>query len=322
MTVLQIIGSVAFFSAAVRLTAPILLAALGGLFSEKAGILNLALDGMMLMGAFFGYLGSFYSGSVLIGLLTAAVSGGLLALLHAYISITVKADQIVSAMGLNMLALGVTSTLFRLIFGTSLKQLESAGMVPVNLGPISKIPFLGPVLFSQTPLVYASILLVLLVHHILNHSYPGLAVKAAGEHPKALDVAGINVIKVRYSAVIISGLLAGLGGAAVTLSGINTFYDNITAGRGFIAFAAVVFGKWTAGGTALAALLFGLGDALQLQLQAFNVQWPSQFFLMMPYLITLSALIFFMGPAKGPAASGQPYVKEKVRGRRRWFKQS
>ncbi|MGI9861451.1 ABC transporter permease [Moorella naiadis] len=317
MFLLHIFTEADFYNAAIRLTIPLLLAATGGLFSERAGVLNLGLEGMMLMGAFFGYLGSLYAHNVIIGLLVAALSGGLLALLHAYLSITVKVDQIVAALGLNMLALGITSTIFRLIFGTDLNQLESPGMVPVNFGPLSKIPFIGHVFFDQVPLVYVAIILLLLANYILYHTSWGLAVRAAGEHPRALDVAGIDVIKVRYAAVVGSGLLAGLGGAAVTLSGINTFYDNITAGRGFIAFAAIVFGKWTAFGTALATLLFGSGEALQLRLQAFNFPIPYQFFLMLPYALTLVALIFFMGPSKGPAASGAPYNKDQARGNRR-----
>ncbi|QGP91096.1 Branched-chain amino acid transport system / permease component [Neomoorella glycerini] len=317
MVLLDIFTDADFYNAAIRLTTPLLLAAMGGLFSERAGVLNLGLEGMMLMGAFFGYLGAFYSHSVLIGLVVAALCGGLLALLHAYLSITVKVDQIVTAVGLNMLALGITSTFFRLIFGMDLKQLESPGMVPVNFGALSKIPFIGHIFFEQVPLVYLAVVLVLLVNYILYHTSWGLSIRAAGEHPKALDVAGIDVVKVRYLAVVLSGFLSGLGGAAITLSGINTFYDNITAGRGFIAFAAIVFGKWTAAGTAMATLLFGAGEALQLRLQAFNFQLPYQFFLMLPYALTLIVLIFFMGPAKGPAASGLPYIKDKARGHHR-----
>ncbi|MGI9952642.1 ABC transporter permease [Moorellaceae bacterium AZ2] len=317
MLILHILTDPDFYNAVIRLTTPLLLAAMGGLISERAGVLNLGLEGMMLMGAFFGYLGALYSQSVLIGLMVATLSGGLLGLLHAYMSISVKVDQIVTAVGLNMLSLGVTSTLFRLIFGTDLKQVEAPGMVAVNLGPLSKIPFIGHIFFEQVPLVYFAIALVFVVNYVIYRTYWGLSVRAAGEHPRALDVAGIDVIKVRYVAVVVSGLAAGLGGAAITLSGINTFYDNITAGRGFIAFAAIVFGKWTPLGTALATFIFGTGEALQLRLQAFNLQLPYQFFLMLPYALTLIALIFFMGPARGPAASGVPYVKDNARGQRR-----
>ncbi|KUO49405.1 MAG: hypothetical protein APF76_08515 [Desulfitibacter sp. BRH_c19] len=313
----QLLTNPDFYNAAIRLTAPLLLAALGGLICERAGVLNLGLEGMMLTGAFFGYLGSLYTQSVVLGLLIAALSGGALATVHAYFSITIRVNQIVTALGLNMLALGVTSTLFRFIFGTDLKQLQSPGMVPVKLGFLSEIPIIGPIFFSQLPIVYFAIALIVIIHFLLYHSKWGLSIRAAGEHPKALDLAGIDVIKVRYSAVIISGVLAGLGGAAITLGGINTFYDNITAGRGFIAFAAIVFGKWTPVGTALATLLFGMGDALQLRLQAFNIQAiPYQFFLMLPYLITLVALVF-MGPSKGPAASGVPYAREQGQSKRK-----
>jgi ABC-type uncharacterized transport system permease subunit len=298
-----------FLAAAIRLTTPLLLAALGGLFSERSGVLNLGLEGMMLMGAFFGYLGALYTQNVVVGLVIAALAGMVLALIHAIMSVTVKVDQIVTAVGINMLALGITSTAFRVIFGNDLQQIESPGLRTVNFGPLSELPFVGPILFNQMSIVYFAFLLIPVVHFILFHTHWGLKIRATGEHPKAVDTVGTSVYTVRYWSVIISGLLAGLGGAAVTLTGINTFYDNITAGRGFIAFAAIVFGKWNPVGTALATLLFGAGDAFQLRLQALGFKLPYQFFLMLPYVLTLLVLVFFMGPSKGPVASGQAYVK-------------
>lgn len=309
MEILKLLIDPDFLAATLRLTTPLLLASLGGIFSERSGVLNLGLEGAMLMGAFFGYLGALYTQNVYLGFLVAALFGALIALIHAFMSVTVKVNQIVTALGINMLALGITSTAFRLIFGDQLMQMESPGLKPLNFGPLSEIPFFGKVFFSQTLIVYVAFLLIPVIHYLMFNTHWGLKIRATGEHPKAVDTVGIDVYKVRYTAVVISGVLAGLGGAAVTLTGINTFYDNITAGRGFIAFAAIVFGKWNPIGAALATLLFGAGDAFQLRLQGLGFDIPYAYFYMLPYIVTLVSLIFFMGPSQAPVASGEPYVK-------------
>jgi ABC-type uncharacterized transport system permease subunit len=309
LEILQLLIEPDFLAATLRLTTPLLLAALGGVFSERSGVLNLGLEGAMLMGAFFGFLGSLYTQNVYMGFLIAALAGASITLIHAFMSVTVKVNQIVTALGVNMLALGITSTAFRLFFGEQLLQLESPGLEPLNFGPLSDIPFFGKVFFSQTLIVYIAFLLIPVVHFIIFKTHWGLNIRATGEHPKAVDTVGIDVYKVRYISIVISGVLAGLGGAAVTLTGINTFYDNITAGRGFIAFAAIVFGKWTPIGAALATLLFGAGDALQLRMQGLGFDIPYAYFYMLPYVVTLISLIFFMGPSKGPVASGVSYIK-------------
>ncbi|MCL5676645.1 MAG: ABC transporter permease [Firmicutes bacterium] len=304
-----IIADPAFLAATLRLGTPLLLAALGGLFSEVSGVLNLGLEGSMLSGAFFGYIGALYSGSALLGLVTAALGGALTALVHAVLSIKLKTDQIVSALGVNMLALGVTSLVFHILFGQKLNQQTSPGLTELNFGVLSAMSYFGRGFFQQTGLVYFALLLIPAIHFLLYRASWGLTLRAVGEHPRAVDSVGVNVLRVRFWSVLISGLLAGLGGAAITITGINNFYDNITVGRGFVAFAAIVVGKWTPLGTGLAALLFGGGEALQLRMQAFGVRLPYQVLQMLPYALTLFVLIFFMGPSRGPSASGRPYTR-------------
>lgn len=303
-----------FYSAALRLATPLLFAVLGGVISERAGILNMALEGQILMGSFFAYLGAYLSGNVWVGLVTAMLGGVFIAAIHGFMSIKVKVNQVVSAVGLNMLALGITSTLFRFMFGLESQMPMSPGIKNINIPGLSQLPFIGPVLFGQNPLFYLSIVLLLVVYYFMYHTSRGLELRAAGENPKALDVAGVNVVKIRWIAVLVCGAFCGLAGACLTITGLNTFYDNISAGRGFIAYAAIVFGKWSPVGATLAALLFGAGDALQLRLQALSFNIPYYFYLMLPYLITFIALLF-MGASKGPAASNTPFETDKARKR-------
>lgn len=298
------------YNAAIRLTCPLALVALGGIISEKAGVLNMSLEGYMLMGAFCAYFGSLYTGNPWIGLICAAVGGGIVALLHAFITITVKANQIVTALGVNMLALGFTSTQFRLAFGINQVQQQCVGLQQLNLGALSQIPVVGPIFFQQNIIFYALLLIVPVMSFFLKKTSWGLAINAAGEHPRALDVAGVNVTRLRYYSVVVCGMMAGIGGAALILGGLNLFYDNITSGRGFIAFAAIIFGRWAPVATALTTLLFGFFDALQLRLQAMSTnELPYQIFLVLPYVVTLLAL-WLVGSARGPSASGKPYARE------------
>ncbi len=321
MEVLNLFTTPDLYSAALRLATPLILAVVGGVLSERAGILNMALEGQILMGAFFAYLGSYMFQSIWMGLLMAMMGGCILAALHAYMSIQVKVNQVVSAVGLNTLALGITSTLFRFLFGTDSQMASCPGIQNVYIPGLSDIPFIGPVLFSQNPLTYLAFLSVILVSWFLFRTSRGLELRAAGENPKALDVAGVNVIRIRWYSVLATGVFCGLAGASLTITGLNTFYDNISSGRGFIAYAAIVFGKWTPVGAMLASLLFGAGDALQLRLQSM-FQIPYYFFLMMPYLITFLALVLFMGPSKGPAATNVPFETDKARKKRHMRRQA
>lgn len=298
------------YTAAIRMACPLTFASLGGILSEKSGVLNMTLEGYMLMGAFFAYFGSLYTANPWIGVLCGALGGGVLALMHAFMTITLKTNQIVTALGLNMLASGFTSTQFRLSFGIDQVQTSCVGLEKVNLGFLSEIPILGDILFQQNLLVYLLVLLIPAMAFFMKRTSWGLAIHAAGEHPRALDVAGVNVLKVRYWSVIACGMLAGVGGSALILGNLNMFYDNVTAGRGYIAFAAIVFGRWKPAATALTTLMFGFFDALQLRLQSISGNTvPYQLFVVLPYVVTLVALLI-VGSAKGPSASGKAYSRE------------
>lgn len=315
MQVLNIFLTPDFYSATIRLMTPLMLAALGGILCERAGILNMALEGQILMGAFFAYLGAYLFNNAWMGLVVAMLGAMLLGAVHAFMSINVKVNQVVVALGLNTLAMGITSTIFRFMFGTDSQMAQCPGFTAIHIPGLSDIPFLGPVLFSQYPLTYIALAALAGISWFLFHTSRGLELRAAGENPQALDVAGVNVLRIRWISVLVTGAFCGLAGACLTLNGLNTFYDNISSGRGFIAYAAIVFGKWTPVGATLATLLFGAGDALQLRMQAMSFNIPYYFYLMMPYLVTFLALVLFMGPSRGPAASNVPFVKDKARKR-------
>jgi ABC-type uncharacterized transport system permease subunit len=293
--------------ATLRLTTPILFAALGGLLCERAGVLNIGLEGMMLGGALAAYVVALRTGSPWLGLLAAMVVGTLTGLLFAVVVITFRANQIVSAVGLNLLMLGVTGVALRAAVSLS------SGSSPAPTIPVWKIPLLrdlpglGPVLFDHLPLVYLVFILVGAITFLFYRTTWGLAIRAVGEHPKAAATVGIDVIRVRYLTVVWSGVMAALGGAALSIGYLNSFQEGMTAGRGFIAFSAIIFGRYAPIGTMLASLLFGFADALQLRIQAFGVKVPYQFLVMLPYIVTLLAL-FWAGRFNAPKASGVPYV--------------
>ena len=306
----ELLTSPELYNAAIRLTCPLAFAALGGVISEKSGVLNMSLEGYMLMGAFFSYMVSLSTGSPWLGFLAGGLGGLLLALLHALFTITIRANQIVTALGLNMLALGFTSTQYRMAFGVNETSGSCAGFEQLDLGPLTQIPILGPILFHQNIIFYLLLVLVGIVAWMMKKTSWGICIQAAGENPRALDVSGVSPLKVRYLSVLASGVLAGFGGGVLILGGLNTFFDNATAGRGFIAFSAIVFGRWAPLAAAASTILFGFFDALQLRLQAIsgNVV-PYQLFLMLPYAITLLALLW-VGSSNGPSASGVPYARE------------
>lgn len=301
-----------FLSATVRLATPLALAASGEIIAERSGVLNIGLEGMMLTGAFFAVVGSYFTGSPWWGLVCALVAGGLMGLLLAFLSVTLRADQIVSGVGINLLALGLTGVLFKVLFKHSGLPTQVNALAPWRIPLLERIPILGPILFQQIPLVYLAFLLVLLLHVFLLHTEWGLALRAVGEHPRAADTVGINIYLVRYLSVMVCGMLAGLGGAVLSVGHLNAFVENMTAGRGFIALAAVIFGKWNPWGVLGASLLFGAADAMQLRLQALGFQVPYQFLLMAPYIVTLLALVGLVGRAIGPAALTINYSKDEA----------
>jgi len=229
------------------------------------------------------------------------------ALLFAVVAVTFRANQIVSAVGLNILMLGLTGVALRAVVGLSSGQ-NAAPTIPIwNIPGLGDLPGLGPVLFRHLPLVYLVFILVGVVAFIFYRTTWGLAIRAVGEHPRAAETVGINVIQVRYLTLLWSGFMAGVGGALLSVGYLNTFQEGMTAGRGFIAFSAIIFGRWTPLGTMLASLLFGFADALQLRIQAFGAPIPYQFLVMLPYVVTLLAL-FGAGRSQSPAASGAPYA--------------
>jgi simple sugar transport system permease protein len=287
---------------------PLTLAALGGVMSERSGVVNIALEGIMLTAAFVGYAAALVSHSLVIGLLAAIVSGMLIAGLHALLSIEFLVDQIVSGMVINILAVGITGVFYRTFIQES--TVRGPGTLPVwKLPVVGDIPIVGPILFQYQAVTYAMLVLVVAVHVVLFNSVWGLRTRACGEHPLAAETAGINVKRVRYVNVISSGALGGLGGAYFTIQQIGNFLPNITGGRGFIALAAMIFGKWTPIGAFGASLLFACADALGARLQYLGVRLPYQFLGMLPYVLTIVVVAGAMGRAIAPAAVGRPYKK-------------
>ena len=306
------------FASAVRMATPLALAAIGGTICERSGVVNIALEGMMLMGAFMGVVGATFTGNPWIGLLVAVLSGGALALIHAFASITLRTDQVVSGTAINILSLGLTGFLMEVIFGRPGTTDPVQRLVPVFdiQGPTEGVigtvwTWINTIVFSYTPIVYMAIIIAVVGQWALFNTRWGLRLRSLGEHPRAADTVGISVIRGRYSAVIMSGLLGGMAGANLTLEQVGSFTENMTNGRGFIALAANIFGRWTPAGSYLASLLFGFADALQIKLQLFRevIRIPSQFFLMLPYVLTVIVLAGVVGRAVAPAAVGKPYEK-------------
>jgi ABC-type uncharacterized transport system permease subunit len=289
---------------------PLTLGALSGILSERAGVVNIAIEGMMLSAAMIGVVASSASGSLLIGTLAAVVGGALLAAAHAVLSIRYKVDQIISGVVINIFSVGITSFLSAKFLQGQFSFLNNsrvAGTVPIPI--LSRLPFVGGLFFENNFFTYAMFFLIVAVHVALFYTRWGLRTRAVGEHPKAADTLGINVFRTRYIAVLLSGMMAGLAGAYFTLGSVGRFDEVMTAGRGFISLAAMIFGNWTPFGAFGASLVFGFADALQGRLAILRVPIPSQFLLMAPYIATMIALAGLVGRATPPAADGQPYEK-------------
>lgn len=298
-----------------RLATPIALGALAGIWCERAGVVNIAIEGMMLSGACFGFTLFFFLGNagvptnqaMLISVVLSILTGGLMALLHGWLSITFRTDQIVSGTVINILAVGVTSFVRRQYLLST-----TAGRVTlptIEIPVLSQIPIIGPVLFNNKPIFYSMFLLLALTHLILFYTAWGLRTRAVGENPEAADTVGIDVIRVRYVNVVIGGLIAGLAGAWFSLETVGNFDDLMTNGKGFIALAAMIFGKWTPVGSFGGALLFGFAEALATRFQILQVPIPSQFLQILPYVVTMIVLAGLIGRAVPPAADGKPYEK-------------
>ena len=294
----------AVVASSIRQATPLVLGALCGLLGERSGVINIGIEGQMLLGAFVGFLANVWTGNLLFAVFAAVAAGALMGLLLAYMSVTLKMDQIIGGTVINILALGLTGYFYQVGLTTQGK------LQPIALGALADIPLIGPAFFNNPPITYATFILVFVVHYVLFYTKWGLRTRAVGEHPRAADTLGVNVFKVRYVNVILGGAIAGLAGAFLTLEAVGSFERAMTNGRGFVALAVMIFGKYTPLGAWGAALLFGFANAMQTQLQFADIQVPHQFIGMLPYILTIVVLSGFVGRTRVPAADGVPYDKE------------
>jgi ABC-type uncharacterized transport system permease subunit len=303
----------ALLGAALRYATPLLFAALGGLFSERSGVVNIGLEGMMLTGAFFAIWGADVTGTWTLGLAIGIGSGALLGLLHAFFSITLRADQIVGGTAINLMALGLTTYLFIKLYGAEGTPTGISSIPNIRFAFLDDVPgvggFLDDVLGRLNLMIWVGFLLVVVVWVVVFKTPIGLRLRSVGEHPRAADTLGLNVYAIRYGAVTLSGMLAAAGGAYLSLGFVETFDQNMTAGRGFIALAALIFGSWRPFGAAAACLLFGFSSALSDNLQTYSTS-ISTLFEALPYALTLVAVAGVIGRSIPPAAVGRPYVKQ------------
>ncbi len=299
----------ALIAAMLRFATPLIFAAMGGILSERSGVINIGLEGMMLMGAFFGIFGADVLGSWFLGIFVGVAAGAVMGLVHAFVSIQLRADQVVSGTAINILALGITGYVFIFHYGDQ----GTPGTVPrvpdVTLPLIKDIPFVGDAIGKMSLLTWLALLLVPLLTLYLFRTRSGLRMRAVGEKPRAADTVGLPVIRTRYLAVIASGALAALGGVYLSIALLGSFSENMTAGRGFIALAAVIFGSWRPYGALAGACLFGFSSALAQRLPAFS-ESTAVLFQALPYVLTLVVVAGVIGRSRPPAAIGVPYVKE------------
>jgi simple sugar transport system permease protein len=306
------------FAAALRMATPLALAAIGGTICERSGVVNIALEGIMLIGAFFGTAAVLATGSPWLGVLAAVLAGVAISAVHAVASVNLRTDQVVSGTAINLLALGLTGFLMELWYGHPGTTQPIPTLQPVfQIGALGE-GFIGEVwrwingvFLSHTPIVYLAIIIAIGAQWAMYHTRWGLRLRALGEHPRAVDTAGVSVARGRWVAVLMSGALGGLAGANLSIEQVGVFQEGFTNGRGFIALAANIFGRWTPIGSYLASLLFGFADALQIKLQPFRdvINLPPEFFLMVPYVVTVVVLAGVIGRAVGPAQVGVPYEK-------------
>jgi general nucleoside transport system permease protein len=298
-----------FLSASMRLAVPILLAALGGIYNERSGVLNIGMEGMMIVGSLVGFVAGFFLHNLWLGVLAAVASGILLGIVLGFFVITLSANQVVAGISLNLLCVGLTSLLFRVIFGvgTASPRVNSFEALPVPL--LGNIPILGPLFFRQSPLGYITYALVILTFVVMYRTSWGLSIISTGENPEAAETLGVSVARTRYRSLMISGALCALGGAFLSVDATGLFINNMTAGRGYIALALLILGRRHPFGLLAAALMFGAADALQLRTQILNIGVPFQFMVMLPYLLTMIVLAVFVRRIDNPAALGEHYRK-------------
>jgi len=300
--------NVGLFAAAIRMATPIVYAALGGMFSERVGVINIGMEGIMLTSALGGVTVSYYTGNPWLGVVAAVAIGGLMGLVHAVVTVRYAGNQIVSGTGLNILAMGFTAYMSQILWGSRGASESVASIEDITIPFLSDAPVIGPIIGTHSPLVYLMPVLTVICYVVLFRTPLGLHIRAVGEHPTAAETAGIDVVRIKYMGVIVSGMLSGLGGAFLSLSHLNLFARGMTGGRGFIALAALIFGKWMPFGVLEAGLLFGFADALQMRLQSLGIL-PPQIILMIPYVLTVAILAGVVGKAK-PPSDYKPYKRE------------
>jgi len=302
----------ALIAATLRAATPLTFAALGGIISERSGVVNIGLEGMLLMGAFFGFLGADKLGSWWWGIVCGVIAGAALALVHAFIAIHLRADQIVSGFAANFLALGITGYFFIEVYTDQGTPGDVSNIPSISIPGIRDLGFVGPAIGDMHLLIWVALAFVVLSHLLLFRTPIGLRLRSVGEHPKAADTVGISVYAIRYGAVILSGALAGLGGVYLSNGITHSFNENMSAGRGFIALAAVIFGRWRPYAALVACLLFGFTEALALRLPGAygeDAAWTT-LFRALPYVVTLIVVAGVVGRSIPPAAVGRPYVKQ------------
>lgn len=296
-------------AATIRLATPILLASLGNIYSQRAGILNLGLEGTMTIGACAAFIVAFLTGNLFVGVIAAMIAGLLFSLIMAWLAVTMKANQVIAGTALTLLGIGLAAFIYRTLFGIQSLPPQVTSFAALNIPVLTNIPIVGPIFFSHNILIYITFLLVILTWVILEKTVFGLNLKAVGEHPRAADSKGISVSKIRYMALMIEGLYAGMAGAFMSIAYMNSFSETMITGRGFIAVAVVVFARWHPTRAMFGALLFGFASALQMRLQAVGANIPNQFLLMLPYLLTIIVLIQVSKKAEFPAAYTKPYSR-------------
>jgi simple sugar transport system permease protein len=301
------IDIVGMLAASLRMSTPIALGAMAGILCERSGIINIGIEGMMLTAAAYGFGASLFFKNIWVGVLAAILTGGLMATLHAVMSIRFKTDQIISGTAINVLAVGASGFLRRAYL---VKAYFVGATLPIIRIPfLANVPVLGTIFFRSQPIVYIMLILLAVTTFVLFYTPWGLRTRAVGEHPRAADTVGVNVFRTQYINVILAGCIAGLAGAWFSLETVGSFEDVMTNGRGFVALAAMIFGNWNPIGAFLGALLFGFADALQMKFQILNVPVPYQFLGMAPYIITMIVLSGLIGRTTPPAAEGKPYEK-------------
>ena len=302
---------IAILQAAVRAGTPILFVCIGEIYAERSGVLNVGLEGMMLVGAIAGFTASFNAGNPVVGVLVAALAGAAFSIIHAYVTITLRADQIVSGLTLTILGTGISG-----FYGKAMIGQVGPGFDRVQLPVLSEIPVLGSVFFNQDAMVYLSYVLVPIAWWVMYKTHLGLAIRSVGENPSAADSLGVSVTKVRYGCVLFGGAMAGIGGAYLSLAYTSMWIEQMSGGRGWITLALVIFAGWNPARAALGAYLFGGADALQMRIQAVGLDIPTYFLMMLPYVLTIAILILASRASLrrrlgAPAALGIPYAREE-----------